>query len=63
MFFHKFGCDAYDVLTLPVLHHVERLQCTDNVILGDACHLTKNTKNSILRQVQMKPRANSIFLK
>ena len=46
MFLHEFGCNAYDVLALPVFHHVERLQCTDNVILGNACHLTEKIKNS-----------------
>lgn len=39
MFLHQFGCDADDVLTLPVLDHVERLQRADDVTLCDAGHL------------------------
>lgn len=36
---HQFGRDADDVLPLPVLHHVERLQGADDVTLSDAGHL------------------------
>lgn len=36
---HQFGCDADDMLPLPVLHHVERLQRADDVTLSDAGHL------------------------
>lgn len=40
MLLDQLGCDADDMLPLPVLDHVQRLQCTDDVILRDACHLT-----------------------
>lgn len=39
MFLHQFGRDTDDVLTLPVLDHVERLQRADDVTLRDAGHL------------------------
>lgn len=39
MFLYQFGRDADDVLTLPVLDHVERLQRADDVTLCDAGHL------------------------
>lgn len=39
---HQLGGHADDVLTLPVLHHVERLQRADDVTLRDAGHLAVN---------------------
>jgi hypothetical protein len=36
---HKLGCDTDHMLALPVFDHVEGLQGTDDVILGDAGHL------------------------
>lgn len=39
VFLHQFGRDTDDVLTLPVLDHVERLQRADDVTLCDAGHL------------------------
>ena len=38
--FYQFGSDADDVLTFPVLDHVQGLQGTDDVLLGDAGHCT-----------------------
>lgn len=40
MLLDEFGCDTDDMLTLPVLHHVQRLQRADDVALCDARHLT-----------------------
>lgn len=37
--FNQFGRHTDDVLTLPVLHHIERLQRADDVTLRDAGHL------------------------
>ena len=37
--FHQLGGDTDDMLALPVLHHVERLQRADDVTLRDAGHL------------------------
>ncbi len=40
MFLDKFRRDTYDVLSLPVLDHVEGLQGADNVMLCYTGHLT-----------------------
>lgn len=39
--FHQFGRHTDDMLTLPVLDHVERLQGADDVTLSDAGHLAE----------------------
>lgn len=39
--FHQFGRNADNVLTLPVLDHIERLQGADDVTLCDAGHLAE----------------------
>lgn len=39
--FHQFGCNADNVLTLPVLNHIERLQGAYDVTLCDAGHLAE----------------------
>lgn len=36
---HQFGRHTDNVLTFPVLHHIERLQRADDVTLRDAGHL------------------------
>lgn len=38
---HQFGCHTDNVLTFPVLHHIERLQRADDVTLRDAGHLAE----------------------
>lgn len=38
--FNQFGRHTDDMLTLPVLDHIERLQGADDVTLCDAGHLT-----------------------
>ena len=38
--FYQFGSDADNVLAFPVLDHVQGLQGTDDVLLGDAGHCT-----------------------
>ena len=38
--FDQLGGHTYHMLALPVLDHVERLQCTDDVFLSDAGHHT-----------------------
>lgn len=38
MFFNQFRSDTDDMLTLPILDHVEGLKCGDDVILCDGCH-------------------------
>lgn len=37
----QLGCDAYDVLPLPILDEVQRLEGGDDVVLGDAGHRTQ----------------------
>lgn len=37
----QFGRDTDNVLTLPVFHHVEGLECADDVTLGDTGHLAE----------------------
>ena len=41
MLLHQFGRHTDDMLALPVLHHVERLQRADDVTLRDAGHLAE----------------------
>lgn len=36
----KLGSDTDHMLTLPILHHVQGLECADNVLLSEACHCT-----------------------
>lgn len=38
---HQFGRHTDNVLTFPVLHHIERLQRADDVTLRDAGHLAE----------------------
>ena len=45
VFLDQFGGDTDDVLTLPILHHVERLQRADDVTLRDTCHVTGQIEN------------------
>ena len=40
VFLNQFGRDTDDVLAFPVFHHVEGLQRTDDVPLGNTGHLT-----------------------
>ena len=39
------------MLTLPVFYHVQRLQCADDVFLGDTCHRTM--RNADVEQFNM----------
>lgn len=41
---HQFGCDANNVLTLPIFDHVHRLQSRDDVALSDARHVAKQKR-------------------
>lgn len=45
--FNQFGRHADDVLTLPVLDHIERLQGADDVTLGDAGHLAEEKSEEV----------------
>ena len=38
---YQFGRHTDNVLTFPVFHHIERLQCADDVTLRDAGHLAE----------------------
>lgn len=42
--FYQFGRHTDDMLTLPVLDHIERLQGADDVTLSDAGHLAEEKR-------------------
>lgn len=46
---HQFGRHTDNMLTLPVLHHIERLQRADDVTLRDAGHLTGGAESEDMR--------------
>lgn len=37
---HQLGSDTNDMLALPVLDHVQRLECADDVLLSETSHCT-----------------------
>lgn len=45
--FNQFGRHADNMLTLPVLDHIERLQGADDVTLCDAGHLTEEKSGEV----------------
>lgn len=45
--FHQFGRHTDDMLTLPVLDHVEGLQGADDVTLSDAGHLAEEKRGGV----------------
>ena len=47
MLLDKLRRDTDDVLTLPVLHHVESLQRADDVCLGDTRHPTVSSAHNL----------------
>jgi len=50
---HQFGRHTDDVLTLPVFHHVERLQRADDVALRDAGHLAVRQQQTRLTETTL----------
>lgn len=56
---HQFGRHTDDVLTFPVLHHVERLQRADDVTLCDAGHLAGRRRRT--RRLKSETAASSFF--
>ncbi len=57
---HQFGRHTDNVLTFPVLHHIERLQRADDVTLRDAGHLAEEEEGLTWSSESELPMINSL---